>query len=170
MKSTSTVKPHGKKVRFPTWVAGHRPHRGYNRERGRVLLGESSAGGPPGDAGGRLPGLLGRPSKTPYEYRRVMGAKKCPKLEPDEFSAPVVRRIFELADKRDAGHRPHPQRRGHRQRPPESSGPRTVSTSSSGMRFTRVLSSGEPQPRTMSPRCAGRGRFPPSYQRHSSAG
>ena len=41
-------------------------------------------------------------SKTPYEYRRVMvqdGAKKCPKLEPDEFSAPVVRRIFELADK-----------------------------------------------------------------------
>ena len=40
-------------------------------------------------------------SKTPYWYRRVMvqdGAKKCPKLEPDEFTASVVRRIFELAD------------------------------------------------------------------------
>ena len=40
-------------------------------------------------------------SKTPYGYRRVMardGAKKRPKLDPDEFTAPVVRRIFELAD------------------------------------------------------------------------
>ena len=40
-------------------------------------------------------------SKTPYGYRRVMvqdGAKKRPKLEPDEFTTSVVRRIFELAD------------------------------------------------------------------------
>ena len=40
-------------------------------------------------------------SKTPYRYRRVMvqdGAKKRPKLQPDEFTAPIVRRIFELAD------------------------------------------------------------------------
>ena len=40
-------------------------------------------------------------SKTPYGYRRVMvqdGAKKRPKLEPDEETAYVVKRIFELAD------------------------------------------------------------------------
>ena len=40
-------------------------------------------------------------SKTPYGYRRGMvqdGAKKRPKLEPDEFTAPIVRRIFDLAD------------------------------------------------------------------------
>ena len=40
-------------------------------------------------------------SKPPYGYRRVMvqdGAKKRLKLEPDEFTAPVIRRIFELAD------------------------------------------------------------------------
>ena len=41
-------------------------------------------------------------SKTPYGFRRVMvqdGAKKRPKLEPDEVVSPVVRRIFGLADK-----------------------------------------------------------------------
>ena len=40
-------------------------------------------------------------SRTPYGYRRVMvqdGAKKRPKLEPDEETAYVVKRIFELAD------------------------------------------------------------------------
>ena len=40
-------------------------------------------------------------SKTPYGYRRVMvqdRAKMRPKLEPDDFTAPVVRRIFELTD------------------------------------------------------------------------
>ena len=40
-------------------------------------------------------------SRTPYGYNRVMvqdGAKKRPKLEPDKATAPVVKRIFELAD------------------------------------------------------------------------
>ena len=40
-------------------------------------------------------------SRTPYGYNRIMvqdGAKKRPKLEPDEETAYVVRRIFELAD------------------------------------------------------------------------
>ena len=40
-------------------------------------------------------------SRTPYGYNRIMvqdGAKKRPKLEPDEDTAYVVKRIFELAD------------------------------------------------------------------------
>ena len=40
-------------------------------------------------------------SRTPYGYNRIMvqdGAKKRPKLEPDEETAYVVKRIFELAD------------------------------------------------------------------------
>ena len=40
-------------------------------------------------------------SRTPYGYNRVMvqdGTKKRPKLEPDKATAPVVKRIFELAD------------------------------------------------------------------------
>ena len=40
-------------------------------------------------------------NRTPYGYNRVMvqdGAKKRPKLEPNELTAPVVKRIFELAD------------------------------------------------------------------------
>ena len=40
-------------------------------------------------------------SRTPYGYKRVMvqdGTKKRPKLEPDKATAPVVKRIFELAD------------------------------------------------------------------------
>ena len=40
-------------------------------------------------------------SRTPFGYNRIMvqdGAKKRPKLEPDEDTAPVVKRIFELAD------------------------------------------------------------------------
>ena len=40
-------------------------------------------------------------SRTPFGYNRTMvqdGAKKRPKLEPDEETAYVVKRIFELAD------------------------------------------------------------------------
>ena len=40
-------------------------------------------------------------SRTPYGYNRVMvqdGAKKRPKLEPDEVTAPVVRHILELTN------------------------------------------------------------------------
>ncbi len=40
-------------------------------------------------------------SRTPYGYNRIMvpdGAKKRPKLEPDEETAYVVKRIYELAD------------------------------------------------------------------------
>ena len=40
-------------------------------------------------------------SRTPYGYKRVMvqdGTKKRPKLEPDKAAAPVIKRIFELAD------------------------------------------------------------------------
>ena len=40
-------------------------------------------------------------SRTPFGYNRIMvqdGAKKRPKLEPDEETAYVVKRIFELAD------------------------------------------------------------------------
>ena len=40
-------------------------------------------------------------SRTPYGYKRVMVqdvTKKRPKLEPDKAAAPVVKRIFELAD------------------------------------------------------------------------
>ena len=40
-------------------------------------------------------------SRTPYGYSRIMaqdGAKKRPKLEPDEDTSPVIQRIFELAD------------------------------------------------------------------------
>ena len=40
-------------------------------------------------------------SRTPYGYNRVMvqdGARKRPKLEPDEVTARVVQRIFELAE------------------------------------------------------------------------
>ena len=42
-------------------------------------------------------------SLTPYGYKRVMvqdGAKKRPKLEPDEVTATIVQHIFELADGR----------------------------------------------------------------------
>ena len=40
-------------------------------------------------------------SRTPYGYKRVLvqdGTKKRPKLQPDKATAPVVKRIFELAD------------------------------------------------------------------------
>ena len=40
-------------------------------------------------------------SRTPFGYNRIMvqdGAKKRPKLEPDDETAYVVKRIFELAD------------------------------------------------------------------------
>ena len=40
-------------------------------------------------------------SRTPYGYKRVMvqdGAKERPKLQPDDVTAPVVRRIFDMAD------------------------------------------------------------------------
>ena len=62
-------------------------------------------------------------SRTPYGYNRVMvqdGAKKRPKLEPDEVTAPVVRHILRVDKhrKRDAGNRAHPQRRRHRHRCP----------------------------------------------------
>ena len=40
-------------------------HGGYIRERGRVLFGESCAGGPPGDAGGRPPAASGSPARRP---------------------------------------------------------------------------------------------------------
>ena len=40
-------------------------------------------------------------SRTPYGYKRVMvqdGAKERPKLQPDDVTAPVVRRIFDMAE------------------------------------------------------------------------
>ena len=40
-------------------------------------------------------------SRTPYGYRRVMvqdGTKERPKLQPDDVAAPVVRRIFDMAE------------------------------------------------------------------------
>ena len=40
-------------------------------------------------------------SRTPYGYNRVMvqdGAKERPKLQPDDVTAPVVRRIFDMAE------------------------------------------------------------------------
>ena len=40
-------------------------------------------------------------SRTPYGYKRVMvqdGEKERPKLQPDEVTAPVVRRIFDMAE------------------------------------------------------------------------
>ena len=40
-------------------------------------------------------------SRTPYGYRRIMvqdGEKERPKLQPDDVTAPVVRRIFDMAE------------------------------------------------------------------------
>ncbi|MDE2836547.1 MAG: recombinase family protein [Chloroflexota bacterium] len=40
-------------------------------------------------------------SRTPYGYKRVMvqdGAKERPRLQPDDVTAPVVRRIFDMAE------------------------------------------------------------------------
>ena len=40
-------------------------------------------------------------SRTPYGYNRIMvqdGAKERPKLQPDDVTAPVVRRIFDMAE------------------------------------------------------------------------
>ena len=59
-------------------------------------------------------------SRAPYGYTKVMvqdGAKKRPILEPNPVTAPVVQRMFEMAQagRGNTGHHPHPERRGHRQ-------------------------------------------------------
>ena len=87
---------HRARRRFPHRQA----HGGHHRERGRILQREFGAGSCQGMRESASRGFWVA-SRVPYGYRKLMvqdGAKKRPTLEPDPTTAPVVERIFGMAE------------------------------------------------------------------------